>query len=129
MTWSRLINKSRSKSKHFHDYVFKYMKTLSYTISSFTLSHSCLAVFLFCLHFCLLSHFEIIRCVVKSLIANFNIFFVEIQLKNKTWKVFCGCQGLGAQIGILVSQMAWIHTWFMQRVPRFKFFLLISKPS
>ena len=47
-------------------YVFKQMKTHSLTVSSFALTPVCLIVFLFCPHFYLLSHLEIIRCVVKS---------------------------------------------------------------
>ena len=38
-------------------------------------------VFLFFLHFCLLSHFKIV-CIVKSLLAT----FVEIQLKKRKLK-------------------------------------------
>ena len=30
----------------------------------------------------------------------FNVFFIEIQLKKETWKVFFGRQKLGAQTGI-----------------------------
>ena len=38
-----------------------------------------------------------------------NVFFIEIELKKKTWKVFFGRQSLGAQTGILVSRTTWIH--------------------
>ena len=38
--------------------------------------------FIFFLHFCLLSHFKIIKCIVKSLIAT----FAEIQLKKVNLK-------------------------------------------
>ena len=44
---------------------------------------------LFCLHFCLLSHFEIVRCIVKSSIAPstyFPVFFVEMQLTKQNLK-------------------------------------------
>ena len=50
-------------------YVFKWMKTLSLRVSSFALTSICFIIFLFYLHFCLLSNLEIIRCIVKSMIA------------------------------------------------------------
>ena len=55
-----------------------------------TVSHC----FLLCLQFCILSHFETIRCTVKSLIAYFiNIFLAEIQLKKENLKsVFCAAE-------------------------------------
>ena len=90
-------------------YIFKWMKTLLQTVSSFTSTLSCLIVFLFCLHFCSKPfrnnwiHCEITDCY-------FNIFFVEIQLK-KNWKVLFGSQSLGIQTGIVVSQMTWICHW------------------
>ena len=45
-------------------------------------------LFLSCLHFCLLRHFEIIRCFVKSLIATSTYFLLIYNRKTKTWKVF-----------------------------------------
>ena len=52
------------------------MKTLSFFFYfNLFLSHFFLfflSHFFFVLHFCLLSHFEINRCIVKSLIFNFN---------------------------------------------------------
>ena len=67
------------------------MKTLSSTISSFVSTSFVLIVFLFCLHFCLFSHFEIIGCFVKSLIAISTYFSDEIQLKKGNLKgVFLG---------------------------------------
>ena len=47
-----------------------------------------LIVFLFCLHFCILSHFKIIRCIVKSLIATSTFSLLKYNWKKKTWKVF-----------------------------------------
>ena len=47
-------------------------------------------------------HCEIIDCY-------FNTFFVETQLKKKTWNVFSRCQSLGTQTSIPVSQTAWIR--------------------
>ena len=39
----------------------------------------------------------------------FNVIFVEIQLKEKTWKVLFWHQSLGTQANITVSQMDWTH--------------------
>ena len=53
----------------------------------FLLRPLCLFVFLFCLHFCILSHVEIIRCMVKSLVATSMYFFsFEILLKKENLK-------------------------------------------
>ena len=70
----------------------------------------CLFVFLFCLHFCIQSRVEIIRCMVKSLVATstYIYIFFELLLKKKTRKVFFGRESLGTQACILVSQMVWI---------------------
>ena len=87
------------------------MKTLSQTVSHFASTSYCLIVFLFCQHFRLLSHFEIIRCIVKSLIATSTYFSLKYNWKKKTWKVFFRRQSLGAQTGIPVSQTAWIRHW------------------
>ena len=74
-----------------------------------TLQHLFLIVFIVCLNFCILSLFEIIRCIVKSLIATSTYLFVEIQLKTELWKeVFFGCQDVGNQTSTLVSWTAWI---------------------
>ena len=56
----------------------------------------CFIVFLFCLHFCLLSHFKIIRCIVKLLIATSTYFFVEIQLKKENLKTVFWVPGFWA---------------------------------
>ena len=48
------------------------MKTILQEISSLASTSFCLNVFLFSQHVCLLSHFEIIGCTVKSLIATLN---------------------------------------------------------
>ena len=63
-------------------YVFRRIKTLLQINSSFHSTSFCLIVFLSCRHFCLLRHFEIIRCIVKSLIAIQHIF-VAVQLKKR----------------------------------------------
>ena len=76
----------------------------------FLLRPLCLFVFLFCLHFCIQSHVEIIRCMVKSLVATstYIYIFLKYYWKKKTWKVFLGHESLGTQACILVSQMVWI---------------------
>ena len=79
MNGGRLIKNSRRKSVHLCAmyYVFKWMKTLFKTISSFVSTPFFLIIFLFCLYFCLLSHL-IIRCFVKYLIAtSVSIFCAE----------------------------------------------------
>ena len=99
--------------------VVKWMKTLSLKFL-LSLRLLCLIVFLFCLHFCILKPFEIIRCIVKSLIATWTfflllllvfLFLLKYNWKKKTWKVFFGRQSLGVQTGIPVSQTAWIYHW------------------
>ena len=45
---------------------------------------------------------------MKSLITTSTSFFVEMHMKNTTWKEFFGCHHFGAHTSILVSQMAWI---------------------
>ena len=84
------------------------MKSLLLTVSSFALTSLSL-VFLFGLYFCILSHFEIIRCIVKSLISTSNYFLLKYNCKKKTWKVFFWVQEFGCpNCIILVSQMTWI---------------------
>ena len=72
-------------------YVFKSM-----TISSFASVSISVIVFFFCLHFCLLSHFEMIKCILKSMIATSSYFLLKYTRKNETWKVFFKHQSLGA---------------------------------
>ena len=66
----RFIKKSRRKSEY---------------LSKNTSTSFCFIVFLFSLHFCLLRNFEIVRCIVKSLIAIQHIF-VEVLLKKEIAK-------------------------------------------
>ena len=66
----RFIKKSRRKSEY---------------LSKNTSTSFCLIAFLFSLHFCLLRNFEIVRCIVKSLIAIQHIF-VEVLLKKEIAK-------------------------------------------
>ena len=87
-------------------YVVKWMITVSLTVSSLALT-SLSHCFFFCLHFCILSHFKIIRCIVKSFIATSRYFLLKYNWKNKTWKVLFGQEGLGAQTGIQVSLTVW----------------------
>ena len=68
----------------------------------------CLIVFLFCLHFCILSHFEINRLHCEIIDRYFDAFFVELP---KFEKCFFGHQNSGAKTGIPVSWTAWISHW------------------
>ena len=72
MSGSRYVKKSRRKSKQTRDLLRIQM-------------NETLIVFLFCLHFCLLRNFKIIRCIVKSLIYIQHIFVIE-QLKKENLK-------------------------------------------
>ena len=73
--------------------------------------------FLFFQQFCLPSHFQIIKCIVKSLITT----SVEYHLKIKNLRVFFGHQSSRAQSGIRVSQTTWIcnHTAFNEKYQLF----------
>ena len=65
------------------------MKTFLLTVSLLLLVQPlCLIDFLLCLHFCILSNFKIIRCIVKSLIASSKYFLLKYNWKKKTWKLF-----------------------------------------
>ena len=46
-----------------------------------------LIVYLFCLYFCFLWHFEIINSIVNSLIATSMYFLCRCNWKEKTWQV------------------------------------------
>ena len=48
--------------------------------------------FLFRLHFCILSHFEIIKCIVKSFIATSMYFLLKYNWKRKLEKRFLGAR-------------------------------------
>ena len=68
------------------------METFSSTVCSFVLTSFCLMVFFvfFCLHFCLLSHYEIIRCIVKSFFDTSTYFLLKynwkkVNLKSVFW--------------------------------------------
>ena len=50
----------------------------------------CLIVFLFCLHFCVLNYFEIIRCIVKSMIATSTYFLLKYNWKKENLKSVFG---------------------------------------
>ena len=55
-----------------------------FLISFFTSASFFLIVFLFCQHFCLLSHFEIIRCFVKSLITTSMYYLIKYNWNRYT---------------------------------------------
>ena len=70
-----------------HSFFFRFDDSFFFCFNLFVL------FFFFSLHFCILSHFEIIRCIVKLLIATLTYFFVEIQLKKrKLEKCFLGAR-------------------------------------
>ena len=83
MNESRFVNKSRRKSEHFHDLLRIYMKENTFVDNFFFRFDAFFIVFLLCLYFCLLRNFEIITCVMKSLIA---IQQVEVRLKKEKLK-------------------------------------------
>ena len=86
MNGRRFVKKLRRKSEHIRDlFPFRWMKAPSYIISSFASTSFCLIVFLFCLHFYFKRNFEIIRCIVTSLIA-IQHTFVKVQLKIEKMK-------------------------------------------
>ena len=67
-------------------------------------------VFLFCLHFCLPSHFKVIRCIVKSLFATSTYFLLKHGWKKKFEKSLFVPE-LCTQARTLFSQTAWICSW------------------
>ena len=75
-------------------------------INSFFFCINLLVSLFFSSNCCLLSHFEIIICILKSLTATLMYFFVEIQLKKENIESIFWVPGLGAQKGALVCQMA-----------------------
>ena len=77
----KLFTKKEKVNTRVIYYVIKWMKTLSFRFDL------CLIVFLICLHFYILSHFEIIRCIVKSLNATSTYFLFKYNWKKKTWKL------------------------------------------
>ena len=78
--------------------------------------------FLFCLHFCLLRNFEIIRYTVKSLFAIQHIF-VEVQLKKENLKnVFWAPKPVYTSLRNSLDMSLTIATFFM---PDFVVFIAI----
>ena len=67
------------------------MKTLSLTVSSFASTSLCI-VFIFCLHFCILSHFEIIRALWNYGSLLQHIFCWNRTIKRKLKSCFFGCR-------------------------------------
>lgn len=67
--------------KHFCRHFFSFASTSYYLI-----------VFLFCLHFCLVSYFEKIRCIVKLLTATSTYFCWNTAEKRKLEKCFLGAR-------------------------------------
>ena len=69
-------------------YVLKWMKTILLTVSSFPCTCCCFHDFFFCVCFCLLSHFKIIRCTAKSLITTSTCFLLKCKWKKNLKSVF-----------------------------------------
>ena len=108
MTGSWSVKKSRKKIEHLHNMLHILMNENicgQFLLSFRHLLFNFFFHFLFFQHFCLLSYFKIIKCIVKLLIT----IFIECQPKKDNLKSVFGCQRLGAQIGILVSQTARIY--------------------
>ena len=66
------------------------MKTLPLTVSFFAWRSFCPIVLLFCLHVCLLSYFEITRCIVKSLTAT-STYFLRLIVTSTEKRKLDGC--------------------------------------
>ena len=106
--------------------ILKWVKEFLLTVSSST-STSCLIAFLFHLYFCILSNFEIIRCIVKALIASSMYFLLKYNWKKKIWKVLfrwqkfqCPNWHTGLPIGLNTSLVIYIpimiYTWGQQKI-------------
>ena len=93
-------------------YMFKWNKNTFVDSFSICFDLCCLIVFLFCLHFCLQNHFEMIRCIVKSLIATSTYFLLKYTWKNENLK--------GVFWVLEFSQMTWIHYWYTW-IPYYKY--------
>ena len=98
-------------------YVVKWIKTIFLTVSSFA-STSLSRCFSLLSPFFVLSYLEIIRCIVRSLIATLKCFLLKYNWKNKTWKMFFW----GARVWVpkQVNQMAWIHHWNLAKLRELK---------
>ena len=77
----------------------------------------CLIVFLFCLHFCLLSQFKNDALWNHWLLFK-HIFCWNTTQKRKHEKSFLGAC-LVAQTGILISQKTWICPWIRNTIKSF----------
>ena len=67
---SRFVMKSRRKSEHLRNLLRIKMNEKTFVISSFAWTAFCLIVFILCF----LGNFEIVRCILKSLI-NISTYF------------------------------------------------------
>ena len=100
----------------FKVHMFK-QKTIFLTVSSFA-STSLSRCFSLLSPFFVLSYLEIIRCIVRSLIATLKCFLLKYNWKNKTWKMFfCGAR---VWVPKQVNQMAWIHHWNLAKLRKLK---------
>ena len=108
----------KRKSKYLNDLLINQLKHFCWQFLLFL--RPCLIVFLFCLHLCILSLFEIISCIVKSLIVTST--FAEIQLKKGNLKgVFLGAKAWVPKLVLSVSQITWLK-YSMLKYAALKFF-------
>ena len=111
MNGSSFVKKSRRKIEHLRGLLHIKMNENTFTDSflfrfNIFLSHCFSHLFAFCQ----LSHFEIIRCIVKLMIATSTCFLLKCNWKKRSWKMLFGHQSLGIHASILVSQTAWYVT-------------------
>ena len=85
-------------------YGCKWMKKLSQTISSF--ASTSFWLFFFLLPLLSSKQFQN-NYALRTHTSLFNIFLLKYNWKKWTWKVFFGCQSLGAQTGIPFYKTAW----------------------
>ena len=99
-------------------YVVTWMKTLSLSVLSFTttaLSHcySLLSAF------CILSHFKIIRCIMKSLTVTSANFLLKYNWKRKL-KIFLGAQTSIPVYSALSDFWYWLNLFLDKALQRYK---------
>ena len=87
-------------------YVFKLMKTLLWTVSSFASNSFCL--------------------IVLDALGNHWLLLQHIFCWNTAEKNF-GCHSLGAHTGIPVYQTAWIHHWYLYLCYKFRSLTVTDK--
>ena len=71
-------------------YIVKWIKTLLLTVSCFSSTSMFHFFFVFCLYFCILRHFEMIRCIGKSLVTTSTYYLLKYYWKKTIWNMFFG---------------------------------------